>query len=297
MELRAPKANPTFSGDVDIDGLSGCILFAEDETGILHPLAVGSGLALNLTTKTLTGVLPTGHFSGGAMTHAVDADHDITIAACKVRDDTDAADIVLASALTKQADAEWAAGTNAGGRDAGTVPPASGTIHVWAIKSASTGVVDVLLSISATAPTLPINFDYKRLIGSYRTNSSSNIIPGDWVGTGNERKFIFDTRINDIFIYNPGTSAVLGAVSSPGGLITEVEVYAFATSGTSLQYWRLSSPQSTDVSPTSGENDVVNFHLRGFYCTDTSSRIRYRFNASGAGDGLWLTTISYKMFL
>jgi hypothetical protein len=70
----------------------------------------------------------------------------------------------LATAITKQLDATWAVGTNAGGRDTGA--SADGTWYLWLIKRPDTGVVDVLFSLSATAPTMPSNYTLKRRIGA-----------------------------------------------------------------------------------------------------------------------------------
>jgi hypothetical protein len=72
--------------------------------------------------------------------------------------------MVLASALTKRLDAAWAVGTNQGGLDTGSI--ANTTYHVWLIQRSDTGVVDVLFSASASAPTMPTNYDRKRRIGS-----------------------------------------------------------------------------------------------------------------------------------
>ncbi len=72
--------------------------------------------------------------------------------------------MVLASALTKRLDANWAVGTGNGGLDTGSI--ANTTYHVWLIQRSDTGVVDSLFSTSATSPTMPANYDRKRRIGS-----------------------------------------------------------------------------------------------------------------------------------
>ena len=69
----------------------------------------------------LTGIasaLPRGHLSGLELSNGTDADHDINISAGECRGIDDDEDIVL-SAFTKQIDASWAAGTNAGGLASG----------------------------------------------------------------------------------------------------------------------------------------------------------------------------------
>jgi hypothetical protein len=85
----------------------------------------------HLAEAGITAALPTNHLSGLALSNAADTEHDLTIAVGKARDATDAVDMTLASALTKQGDAEWAVGTAAGGFAAGESMPATGTVHVW----------------------------------------------------------------------------------------------------------------------------------------------------------------------
>ena len=84
----------------------------------------------------LTGIasaLPRGHLSGLELSNGTDADHDINISAGECRGIDDDEDIVL-SAFTKQIDASWAAGTNAGGLASGVSLANNTWYHVFAIK-------------------------------------------------------------------------------------------------------------------------------------------------------------------
>ena len=109
-----------------------------------------------------------------------DAAHDIAISVGGVKDATNTVNITLAAILTKRIDAAWAVGDNNGGLDgtesSGGTPDASTMYYIWLIKRSDTGVVDALYSESATGPTLPTNYDYKRLIGAVCTDASANII-------------------------------------------------------------------------------------------------------------------------
>lgn len=100
----------------------------------------------------------------------------------------------LTSPLTKRLDAAWAVGNNQGGLDTGTVS-AAGTYYIWLIQRSDTQATDVLFSLSPTAPTMPTNYDRKRLLGSLVRAASVNGAPamasysdlGTWVclnGTG-----------------------------------------------------------------------------------------------------------------
>ncbi len=245
-------------------------------------------------------MLPMGWLSGLAMTNAADTDHDITIAAGKCRDSTDAVDMVLASALTKQGDAAWAVGTNAGAMDTGSLPSA-GTIHVWLIKRSDTGVVDALFSISATAPTMPANYDYKRLVGSYRTVvTTGHIINGDWFGTGVLRTFMFDTPILDVNNATPGTNAVTAALSTPGGIAVEAIFNVFC--GVAVYVSALCNADmapSITVAPLATAGQAVdesygNSHNIAWVFTDTSSQIRYRIFKDLA---FRIATLGWRQFL
>ena len=81
--------------------------------------------------------------------------------------------ITLTSARTKRIDAAWVVGTNQGGMDTGAVAN-DNWYHIWLIKRTDTGVVDALFSLSATAPTMPTNYDKKHRIGAVRRDTATN---------------------------------------------------------------------------------------------------------------------------
>lgn len=156
---------------------------------------------------------------GQLANNGTDADHDIDIAAFARMDSGFAAWIVRDSAITKQIDAAWAAGTNAGGLDTGSVTTAE-WYHLWAIKNPTSGVVDVLFSLSATAPTMPSGYTLKRRLGAVLTDGSANIVA--FVQTGDvvllkDLPGNNDTALGD-------TSAHLIAVSVPDGVTVEARL-------------------------------------------------------------------------
>lgn len=122
-----------------------------------------------------TDAMAAGHIDGLTISiDSGDSDHDINVTAGEARDGADSEDMTLASEITKQIDAAWAVGDDAGGLDTGSVA-ASTDYYVWLIKRTDTDVVDVLMSLSATTPTMPTNYDKKVLIGKTRTDGSSNV--------------------------------------------------------------------------------------------------------------------------
>ena len=116
-----------------------------------------------------------GHISGLVMANngtTPTTDIDITVGEAT---DTTVADVMaLASTLTKRLSTAWAVGSGNGGLDTGSVATST-WYYVWLIKRSDTGVVDALFSTSASAPTMPANYNRKRLIGAVRTDSSGNI--------------------------------------------------------------------------------------------------------------------------
>lgn len=135
----------------------------------------GTGASTIATAKTNLGILSLNHIAGLILSNGTDTDHDIDVTTGECRDAADTEDMVLASAITKQIDAAWSVGDDAGGLDTGTVT-IDECYAVWLIKRTDTDVVDVLFSLSFTAPTMPTNYDKKRLIGFISTDSSSNIL-------------------------------------------------------------------------------------------------------------------------
>ena len=94
-----------------------------------------------------------------------DATNDIDLAAGGAMDATGAYFIVNA-ARTKRSDANWVVGDAQGALDTGAV--GNSDYYIWSIARSDTGVTDFLFSLSSTAPTMPANYDFKRLIGWFK---------------------------------------------------------------------------------------------------------------------------------
>jgi hypothetical protein len=127
-----------------------------------------------------------------------------------VADSTAAAYISLSSAWTKTT-AAWAAGTGNGALDTGTIA-ANTWYHVHAIKNVSSGAVDVLLSLSPTAPSLPSGFTVFQRVMALKTNASSQFIPFSQFGDD----VFWVTTVQDA--YNLATNPATVTVSVPTGL-------------------------------------------------------------------------------
>jgi hypothetical protein len=112
--------------------------------------------------------------AGLTLSSDTDTAHDVNVTAGAVKDATFAYDMILATEMTKQIDAAWAEGDDAGGLDTGAVAADTG-YALWLIKNITTGIVDLLFSTSFTSPTMPSGYTVKRLIGYVLTDASANI--------------------------------------------------------------------------------------------------------------------------
>lgn len=93
------------------------------------------------------------------------------IATGEAADSTNAQVMLLGTALAKTT-ASWASG-NGGSLDTGAI--ANSTWYsVFLIYRTDTGVADVVVSLSATSPTLPTNYTLFRRIGSMKTDGSAH---------------------------------------------------------------------------------------------------------------------------
>lgn len=227
--------------------------------------------------------------------NSTDATNDIDIYAGQCTDSTNVTMITLASAITKRLDAAWSVGTNQGGLDTGSI--ANATYHVWLIKRSDTGVVDALFSLSASAPTMPANYDYKRRIGSIVRASATIkafIQDGDI--------FRWQVPVADVVTTNPGTSAVTRTLTVPTGIRVKANIsvlgYGLNAAGNPASIY-ISDLSLTDSTPSSSilsfsaYTDVAGTTQLGGLVdvfTNTSAQVRSRVQVSTANTGLVIGT-------
>lgn len=209
--------------------------------------------------------------------NGTDATNDIDIAIGSATDSFGAEVLYLGTALTKRLDAAWAVGTNQGGLDTGSI--ADGTYHVWLIMRSDTRVTDVLFSTSATAPTMPTNYDYKAYIGAIIRASGALV---GFTQRGDE--FLLKTPEVMYNTANPGTSAVLFDTRAPSGIAVDAIVTVSARDVTVAADTGLlvTSPDQTDTAPNANLCDLVILNSSGTTGSD-SGRFRIRTNTSRQG--------------
>lgn len=136
--------------------------------------------------------------------NAGDAVNDLDIAAGGAMDATGAY-WMTGPAYTKQSDAPWAVGTNAGMLDTGGV--GNSDYYKWLIARSDTGVVDYICSLSSTAPTMPANYDFKRLIGWFKRVGGTIVAFTTYETEGGGLELLWSTPTLDIDLTNTLTTA------------------------------------------------------------------------------------------
>jgi hypothetical protein len=120
---------------------------------------------------------PPKYISGMVISNnATDADADIDISAGSARASTDDYNIDLASALTKQLDATWAAGDDAGGRSTDATHSGAELWHVYACYNPTTGAADVYFA-DDPADAAPSGYTKTAWIGHFLTDGDGDILP------------------------------------------------------------------------------------------------------------------------
>jgi hypothetical protein len=224
--------------------------------------------------KVLLSSLPSnlgrGYIDGLILSNGTDATNDINISAGKCRDSTDAVDIVIATALGKQLDANWAAGgttgTPAGGRNsAAGITDAS--YHVWAVRTAASSAGDVYFHTSTTAATVltalqaetgGASYVYARLIGSIVRASGAIIL---FTQTGNYVRFKTPTMdANTTTLTSASVSFALASI--PTGISMPVRLNALCSHATAaIVYVR--NPDDTDTAVTNNAAPLANISSPG----------------------------------
>lgn len=230
-----------------------------------------------------------------------DATNDIDIATGVAAADTSPYYLMqLTSVLTKRLDAAWAVGTGNGGLDTGSI--ANTTYHVWLIQRSDTGVVDALFSTSATAPTMPTNYDRKRRIGAI-IRASAAILP--FIQHGDEfwHNNASNGGILDVNVPNPGTSAATRTLTVPTGIQTDVIINLGVNNSSGVSSITTATPlELAAVSPgssfTSGLwNETIGsgpaIGRQGRIRTNTSGQIRTQTSVSGASLTLQIGTLGW----
>jgi hypothetical protein len=191
-----------------------------------------------------------GHISGLIQSNSAgDTANDVDISTGVCADSTGAYLMRLTSTLTKQLDASWAAGTNAGGLDTGAV--GNNEYYIWLIRKDSDGTIDALFSLSSTAPTMPGGYTAKRLIGWVKRSGGTNLQFSCYEAAGGGLDFRYKEPIADVSLLNTlTTSRRTDALSVPKNFSVLALVRACWYDGSAIFQATLSCPDETDAAPS-----------------------------------------------
>ena len=100
-----------------------------------------------------------------------------------------------------------------GGLDTGA--EAANTWYALHVIGDSAGVnaPDVVLSLSATAPTLPAGYDKSRRVGWVRNNGSSNFLKFNQRGAGRNRRYVYDETRATVQVLTSGSATTFTTIS------------------------------------------------------------------------------------
>lgn len=268
---------------------------ADDDTWGTINNTVLSGLDATFAgaaaSATLASLLP--NYISGLTLSTAGSSATFGIAAGAACDSANAAIMALGSAYTKTTSA-WAVGTGNGALDTGAIANST-WYHVWLIQRSGTKVVDVLISTSATSPTMPTNYDRKRRIGAMKTNGSAQWT--SFVQYGN--RFYWVAPVSD-FNTTPSATAAYMTLTVPTGVNINPLTrgcYRYTVATNNVTFW---SPAVDDTAATASNgctdtfiigsgNDFSTFKIEAV--TDTSARVRYI--ASAAAGTLSVVTTGW----
>jgi hypothetical protein len=177
--------------------------------------------------------------------------NELDIDAGGAMDATGAYWIAVSSGYVKQIDAAWAVGTNRGSLDTGAV--GNSDYYVWAIARSDTGVTDFLTSLSSTAPTMPANYDFKRLIGWFKRAGGTIVAFTTKEIEGGGLLLLWTTPTLDVNLINTLTTARrTDAAKVPLGFSVDAILRIAVDDAASNFFAWVGCPDHADVALTGG---------------------------------------------
>ena len=176
------------------------------------------------TFTTFAGASVFRNFIDGFQTSTAGGSKVMTIGAGSAYDVTNTNFIELSSTFTKTIASTFTAGSGNGGLDTGAV--AAGTVyHIFVIKNPTTNAVDILFSLSPSAPTMPSGFTLKRRVMTMFTDGGSN-----WTGYFQRKNTIYLAGVSNGF-FSDNQAAVSNTTVTLASVPTGINVKVIGTLG------------------------------------------------------------------
>ncbi len=229
--------------------------------------------------------LPRGYLGGLQMSNdAGDTVHDILIAVGECRNTGHTSNIVLASALTKQIDATWALGNDAGGMNDGEAVGNATWYSVHSLGNVDGSVTGAGYDTSVTAANLladaaviAAGLTTYRRIGSVLTDGSANILGFTQVGD----EFLWDDPVEDINLVNQGATAISRTLSVATGIKVHAIINAVSHLAGGAQGVYLNSLDIDDEAPEYASTPLLTLEGRDTNNIDFDGLLKIRTNTSG----------------
>lgn len=222
-------------------------------------------------------------FLGGLTLSTAGSSGTFGIAVGAAVDSTNALFMSLASAFTKTTGA-FVAGTGNGALDASTIANST-WYHVFLIGDPLI-MPDVLISLSATAPTLPAGYTVFRRIGAMKTDSSAHWIKFSQKGN----QFLWSVPLMDVAGTVPASGAAASvALTTPLGVQTDALFSVRYAYNATVDYALITALDQADTQPGTGQFQAIlqttapGFNMNYSVRTDTSQQIRVRICQNGGG--------------
>lgn len=234
--------------------------------------------------------VPRGYIDGLRVSDAAEVDHDRTFAVGAARDSTNTTTLVLDTAMTKQIDATWAVGTNAGGLFSGAVT--TGWYYLFIIEKTSDGTIDAGFDTSLTAANIPSGYSKYRVVGARKTDGSANLYPGRSATGG---WFFYTTPVLDISRTNPGVALdATDVLSAPPLSVAELTLILSDETPDGSARGLINSTFDTSTPPTNLNHNISVSSTSGLPSysntillqVDASSTVRTRFVVTTSDTGI-----------
>ena len=208
-----------------------------------------------------------------------DTEHDIAISVGQIFDSTRTTNLILPAIMTKQIDATWAAGDDAGGLFSGSVA-ADTWYAMFLIEKDSDSSIDIGFDTSIIAANIPAGYTKYRRIGWVLTDGSANIEQFDANEiSGGGLRVDWKEFYTDFAAAVPTSRTLITFTAPPWSIVEGIE----KIQDTAQCYTWLKSTSFTDADPIGAtRSDIFCFHdtvrpqVWFHLTTDANSQLAFR---------------------
>jgi hypothetical protein len=195
--------------------------------------------------------------------NGTDATNDININTGGAMDTSGAYWMTVTTALGKQSDVAWAVGGTTGAPQGGLDligSAGNNDFYIWLIARSDTGVVDALFSLSSSAPTMPANYEFKRLIGWFKRVGGTVVGFSVYETEGGGIELLWNAPTLDVNLANTlTTSRRTDAVKVPLNFSVIAHLNAVLIDAGAIAAW-VCCPDQADAAPSTTVAPLTNLY-------------------------------------